>query len=121
MEYALRWLVLALGASLWIAAAHPGAVTLSEARAIDGDTFEGRHAALAHPVRVRLLGIDAPERGEPGYAEARSSLARLLEGRAVRCIDEGARSFERWVMRCEVGGADLGAALIAAGHAQARP
>ena len=33
---------------------------------------------VLHQTTIRLLGIDAPERGEPGWAEARDCLGRLL-------------------------------------------
>lgn len=43
-------------------------------RWVDGDTFDGRvdlgfHLTAA--IRFRLLGVDTPERGDPGYVEAR--------------------------------------------------
>lgn len=46
---------------------------------IDGDTIE-----LAGGERVRLLCIDTPERGQPGYAEATEFLRGLIEGKRVR-------------------------------------
>lgn len=46
-------------------------------RVIDGDTLAV--SVRDHPVRVRLLDIDSPERGEPGWAEA-SAAARQRYG-----------------------------------------
>jgi endonuclease YncB( thermonuclease family) len=48
-------------------------------RVIDGDTlviagYDGE------ATRVRLVGIDAPERGEPGYNQAADALRELVEG-----------------------------------------
>lgn len=63
---------------------------ITVARVIDGDTIEvdspkGRQ-------RVRLLRIDAPERGEPGYEEASRALRELLpRGTPVRLEYEGRR------------------------------
>jgi endonuclease YncB( thermonuclease family) len=47
-------------------------------RVVDGDTV-----VCAGLGKVRLLGIDTPERGEAGYEEARDRLARLVGGRRV--------------------------------------
>jgi endonuclease YncB( thermonuclease family) len=49
----------------------------------DGDTLT-LLSADRHPVRVRLAGIDAPERGQPFGARAKRSLAELTFGREVR-------------------------------------
>lgn len=60
------------------------------ARIIDGDTFE-----LAGGDRVRLLGIDAPERDEPLHAEAAARLAELTLGRQVS-LTFGSRRRDRY-------------------------
>jgi hypothetical protein len=71
-------------------------------RVVDGDTLEVDGA------RVRLLGIDAPERGEPGAVEATSALLNIIAGRDVTCTDTGGRTHGRIVATCTVGrGADL--------------
>lgn len=44
----------------------------------DGDTME-----LVGGARVRMIGIDAPNRGEEGYKEARSYLQDLVENEKV--------------------------------------
>ncbi len=49
------------------------------ARVIDGDTFE-----LKGGDRVRLLGIDTPEKDEPYYDEAKQEMTRLSLGKTVR-------------------------------------
>ena len=54
-------------------------------RVIDGDTFE-----LAGGDRVRMLGIDTPERGEPFYERAGGFVDSLVMGRPVR-IEYGER------------------------------
>lgn len=51
-------------------------------RVIDGDTIEVElHGEVE---RVRLLCIDTPERGEPGFAEATDYLRSLIGGARVR-------------------------------------
>lgn len=46
-------------------------------KVIDGDTFYVLYCGL--PIKVRLYGIDAPERGEKGYKKATLALTYLLE------------------------------------------
>jgi len=48
------------------------------AKVIDGDTIE-----LANGKKVRLLGIDAPEKGQKYYEEAKEKLIELVEGKEV--------------------------------------
>jgi len=47
-------------------------------RVIDGDTVE-----LDNGERLRLIGIDTPERGRPYFEEAKAKLTELVEGRQV--------------------------------------
>lgn len=47
-------------------------------RVVDGDTV-----ALADGRRVRLLGINTPEKGEPLYEEAAATLRELVQGQEV--------------------------------------
>lgn len=46
--------------------------------AVDGDTFE-----TSTGMRVRLIGINAPDRGEPFYREAAAYLKREIQGKKV--------------------------------------
>ena len=48
------------------------------ARVIDGDTIE-----LVNGERVRFIGVDAPEIGEPGADEATEFVRELVEGHTV--------------------------------------
>ncbi|MEM5790717.1 MAG: thermonuclease family protein [Candidatus Aenigmatarchaeota archaeon] len=48
------------------------------AKVIDGDTFE-----LANGKKVRLLGIDAPEKNKYFYTEAKEKLKELIENKNV--------------------------------------
>ncbi|MCL2232661.1 MAG: thermonuclease family protein [Treponema sp.] len=54
-------------------------------RVIDGDTIE-----LAGGERVRLIGVDAPERGRPGANEAAQFVRERTEGRTVWLEADGA-------------------------------
>jgi len=49
----------------------------------DGDSFELTMADSPSPIKVRLYGIDAPEKGQSHANAARSFARRLLEGHDV--------------------------------------
>lgn len=66
---------------------------------------------------VRLNGVDAPELGTQAGRNARRWMVNHLSGRAVDCDLNGERTHDRWVGVCYADGEDIGAALIAAGHA----
>lgn len=53
-------------------------------RVIDGDTVEVSRDGVLD--RVRLLGIDTPERGECGYDEATALVGDLVTGREVTLV-----------------------------------
>lgn len=50
-------------------------------RIVDGDTIRVRYEGRDEP--VRLLCIDTPERGKPGFGAAAVAMRGLVEGRAV--------------------------------------
>jgi len=54
-------------------------------RVVDGDTLRVRYRP-SRPLEesVRLLCVDTPERGEPGYAEARTALEGMVRGKRIR-------------------------------------
>ncbi|MDA7787938.1 thermonuclease family protein [Sphingomonadaceae bacterium] len=90
------------------------------AKAIDGDT-------LAFPnVRVRLIGIDAPEAKQDCLKdqqnwqcgqEARALLARLIQGQQIECRSSGEDVYGRLLAKCSRQGLDLGLTMIEAGMA----
>lgn len=87
----------------------------------DGDTFTIRGTD------IRLCGIDAPERDEPGYAAAADALRAITAGKVVRCVQVGRgtpcdgrskpTSYDRIVAQCFVDGEDIAALLVRAGVA----
>lgn len=106
---------------LVVLAAPLGAETLAGvARVVDGDTLEVAGA------RIRLLGIDAPEKGQRctdaqgqawdcgGFATA--ALVRLVAP-GVICDGNERDRYKRLVATCRAGGADVGAALVEGGAA----
>ncbi|MFA7248386.1 MAG: thermonuclease family protein [Dehalococcoidia bacterium] len=69
-----------------IAASAPaGAVPVDVARVIDGDTIDVQSAATA--LRVRLYGVNAPERGQPCADEATQRLEALAGTRVLLLPD----------------------------------
>ena len=96
-------------------------------RILDGDTIEirylsGGEAVVGHIEKVRYLGIDTPEKSEPGGAEATQFNRARVEGRTVRLVREGRNrdNFGRLLRHVFVvyqgQEIDVVAALIAAGH-----
>lgn len=85
---------------------------------IDGDTVE-----VAGVGRVRLIGIDTPERGECGYAEAKERLADLVTGETVTLVpgaQDDVDRYDRLLRYVEVDGLDVGEVLLDEGWAESR-
>src|SRR5258708_19398157 len=85
----MRFLVLPMLALL--AAPAVAADYLGKVLAVsDGDTFTMQ--SETGNVRVRICGIDAPERGQPGYGQATGVLSNLIEGKTVHCLQAAERT-----------------------------
>jgi len=106
----------------------PGPFSLEVLRIVDGDTFEARvriWLGTEIVTRVRIAGIDAPElhgqcAEEIRRAEAATeALARLLTAGRAEILDIRPDKYNgRVVARVrDLAGNDVGAALLAAGHA----
>lgn len=84
------------------------------ARIVDGDTFYLDGVAT----RIRLWGVDAPEREEDGFDEATQTLARLVEGETLSCEHVDTDPYKRIVARCFFNdGRDLSEQMIDSGAA----
>lgn len=84
------------------------------ARIVDGDTFylEGVET------RLRLWGVDAPEKDQPGAAEATQALTQLLAGRTLACEEMDRDRYARIVARCTLDdGRDIARIMIDIGAA----
>ena len=89
-------------------------------RVIDGDTF-------IIEVRVRLCGIDAPERNETGGDESTSFLTDKITGKLVICrlVGDGtpcdghsrAKSYNRMIAQCFHAGDDIAETMVENEHA----
>lgn len=80
------------------------------ARVIDGDTLE------IDSKRIRLFGIDAPERSQPQGPAATAYLQRLLHA-PVTCHPKSTDKYGRIVAQCFALGRDVGGLMVASGHA----
>jgi micrococcal nuclease len=89
---------------------------------VDGDTLDAR-SSTGLVERIRVIGIDTPERGECGFAEAANMLSGLVLGKQVTLV-AGARDnhdrYDRLLRYVDVGSKDAGLELIKAGLAIAR-
>jgi len=82
----------------------------------DGDTLTVLDATNAQR-KVRLKGIDAPERGQPFGNVARDRLAALTMGKAVAVIGGKRDKYGRTLARVEIEGQDAGHRLVSEGLA----
>lgn len=64
---------------------------------VDGDTCDVRFDLFwgAHTERIRLEGVDAPERGQPFWRESREFLKSRLLGENVTLIAKGSDKYGR--------------------------
>ena len=81
-----------------------------EARIVDGDTLE------LHGEKLRLQGIDAPEKAQTCEADGRAvfcgqlaaeHLHDLIGSRALNCAVQGRDRYGRGLARCEADGRDI--------------
>jgi len=108
-------LVLAL---LVLAIAAPAAAEFFEGRVVavfDGDTIA---VLVGHEQRrVRLSGIDTPERGQPWAENAQQALARRVFGKQVRVNDVGTDRYGRTVGEVYADNVCVGCELVREGNA----
>lgn len=118
LTYALAGaFVLALG--MQIATGDGAADIVGRATVIDGDTIE------IHGQRIRLWGIDAPERGQPcsnntrcGKVIANELDVWLAQSRPTSCEVKDKDRYQRVVAQCRrADGTDVGVWLVSNGYA----
>jgi endonuclease YncB( thermonuclease family) len=93
-------------------AENPTYEPLAMERVIDGDTF------VASGIKIRLWGIDAPERDEPLYQHSRQALVHFLESGSLTCSQVDTDRYGRSVMQCDSDQEDVGALMVRAGFAK---
>jgi endonuclease YncB( thermonuclease family) len=92
--------------------------------AFDGDSLKATDGNLT--VHIRIIGIDAPERGSrknrtPGQPYSRKAtdyLKRLLSKRTIRIKGYGIDSYNRQLAEIFVGGRNVGLEMVEAGYAE---
>jgi endonuclease YncB( thermonuclease family) len=94
----------------------PRELTLQAVHIADGDTFEGRDGDQTH--RIRLHGVDAPEKGQDFSKKSRETLGRLCKNGPLKAVIIQKDRFGRWV--CDVydrNGQSINKALVKEGMA----
>jgi len=81
-------------------------------RVIDGDTF------VASGKKIRLWGIDAPEKTEPEAFAATMYLEVLIEQGELSCSFVHKDRYERDVMKCFSGDYDIASDMVKQGMAR---
>ncbi|MGI9284898.1 MAG: thermonuclease family protein [Pseudomonadales bacterium] len=81
---------------------------------VDGDSL---YVEGVEP-QIRLWGINAPERDEPGHEQATKTLRKLVLQKPITCYRQGTDKFGRTVARCETkAGKDISQEMLDSGKA----
>lgn len=109
--------VVGLTFTLWLGiAAANDALRGNVLSVADGDTLTVRDGSgVTH--RVRLVGIDAPERDQTHGREARDHLAEWVLGREVAIEHDKRDSFRRILGKVLLDGDDVNLRMVREGHA----
>lgn len=81
-------------------------------RVIDGDTI------VASGKKIRLWGIDTPEKGDPLFGVAKLFLESLLKNGDLTCKFIEQDRYKRDVMHCLISGSDIGSMMVQMGMAE---
>ena len=84
-------------------------------RISDGDTLSVW--TDRREIKVRIYGIDTPERNQPWGREATRALAQMVEGQRIRVDEVDQDRWGRIVGRIFVEGRDIGREMVRQGHA----
>jgi endonuclease YncB( thermonuclease family) len=121
---AMRWLISLFLAFLFAGTVHcqqpnrpaKGELQVTVYKLADGDSFEGR--AGNETIRIRLFGIDAPEKGQDFYRKSKDRLGALCAQGPVRVIPRNRDGFGRTVADVyAASGTHINAILVAEGLA----
>jgi micrococcal nuclease len=96
-----------------LSAALIGVVT----RVSDGDTIWVRPDGGGKPVKVRVQGIDAPERCQAWGQQATAALSSRVLKRQVQVATRAYDDYQRAIGSLELDGEDIGAWMVSEGHA----
>jgi len=79
-------------------------------KVVDGDSLY----IDSNKKQIRLFGVDAPERDEPGYEASRQYLVGLSLNKKIACVEVERDKYDRIVARCNVGKIDLNREMLSA-------
>ena len=83
----------------------------------DGDTIWVKTNAAGKPLKVRLIGIDAPELCQTGGVQSRDSLRQRLQGQTVRISYQRHDDYGRALANVNLRGEDIGRWMVGNGQA----
>jgi micrococcal nuclease len=84
-------------------------------RIVDGDTVDVSNGGEI--IRIRLEGIDCPERDQPFAEEAKAFTVNLILGKSVSVVEKEKDEYGRTVARVFIDGSDVSLELLKAGLA----
>ena len=93
-------------------------------RVVDGDTLWVKTAIAVKPVKVRIVGIDAPEICQAGGRASREALVRRLLGQLVTLSTSTSSirdDYGRLLAKINLRGEDVGHWMVVNGHAWSYP
>ena len=105
-------------ALVWMAVPRGGPVLVGQVtRVVDGDTLDVQLSS--GPIRVRLHGVDAPEKAQPHGKTATATLTSLVLNKQVQVEPFEQDRYERLIGIVYVGDLNVNAELVSRGHAWA--
>lgn len=112
-----RSFLLLLALVLLVPLSSVAASSYRDVRVIDGDTFDATDGVIIF--RVRIAGIDAPEKDAPFYKRAKQALQQRLADRAITLtpVGHGLDRYNRVLAHVSVGSKNIGVELITQGLA----
>ena len=91
-------------------------ITGKVVKVVDGDTFDVLDSSFK-TIRIRMNGIDAPEKKQAFGEASRKQLASLCAGKVVRIIKYSTDRNKRWIADSYVDGISLSHRMIQDGMA----
>lgn len=113
MKRFFSWLLIWLGLST----AHAELMEGTCAYVQDGDSLKLQVPGKEEEVRIRLHGIDAPEKGQAFSEEARAMLRKLTQGKNIRVDVQNTDRYGRYLGKVYVGKTYVNLELVKAGLA----
>ena len=97
---------------------HPAPVTVTGKviKVVDGDTFDILDSSFK-TIRIRMNGIDAPEKKQAFGESSRKQLASLCAGKVVRIVKYSTDRNKRWIADSYVDGISLSHRMVEEGMA----